>query len=164
MTLTPFGLSFLSVFLTHGSFESLHLGPICASQKRERGPIKKKRGAFQFPLQTHLLVSTFIPIRVHGRQEVDSCLSHQPNNTPVALFVFFAQVLHEVEDELSTKDLVAVHSCHVAKLWLSCQREHLESMWVNVNMNRASEIKSKAHLDCLCLCCVNWLHSASDRA
>lgn len=114
----------------------------------------KKKGGFQFPPQTHLLVSGFIAIRVHGRQEVDSCLSHQPNDTPVALFVFFAQVLHEVEDELSTKDLVAVHSCHVAKLWLSCQRERLESMWVNVNMNiRTSDQERSTFGLCVSLLC-----------
>lgn len=84
------------------------------------------------PSHSHLRVSSFVAIRIHGRQKVDSGLGHQPNHTLVALPVFFAQVLHEVEDELSAEDLVAVHPRHIAKLWLSCQRERLESRLLNV--------------------------------
>ncbi len=76
---------------------------------------------------THFLISSFISIRVHGGQEVDSRLSHQSNDALVALLIFSAQILHEVEYELSTEGLVPVHPRHIAKLWLACQEENLGS-------------------------------------
>lgn len=86
--------------------------------------INSTQSRFNF---THFLISYFISIRVHGGQEVDSRLSHQPNDALVALLVFSAQVLHEVEDELSAEGLVPVHPRHVPKLRLPCQEENLGS-------------------------------------
>lgn len=87
-------------------------------KRQENTSIHPTQSHFYFP---HLLISFFVSIRVHGGQEVDSSLSHQPNDALVALLVFSAQVLHEVEDELSAKSLVPVHPGHVAKLRLPCQ-------------------------------------------
>lgn len=64
---------------------------------------------------------------------MDSCLGHQPDDTLVALLVFFAQVLHEVEDELPSKDLVAMHPCHVAELRLPCKQEQSEGRFSSQN-------------------------------
>lgn len=76
---------------------------------------------------SHLLVSCFISIRVHGRHKVDSSLCDQPDNTLVAPLVLSAHVLHEVEDQLSAKSLIPVHPCHVPKLWLTCQKRKSET-------------------------------------
>lgn len=39
---------------------------------------------------TNLLISFFVSIRIHGGQEVDSRLSHQPDDALVAPLVFSA--------------------------------------------------------------------------
>lgn len=100
-------------------------------KKKKR--LQKEDSGFQ-PPRSHLLVSSFVAIGIHGRQEVDPGLRHQPDHTLVALLVLLAQVLHEVEDELPAEHLVAVHPRHVAKLRLSCRRERFQSV-VGVNVN-----------------------------
>ncbi len=84
---------------------------------------------------THLLIRLLIAIRVHGGQEVDSSLSHQPNDALVALLVLSTQVLHEVEDEFSANNLISVHPRHVAKLWFACQEGNLESHFTCQEIN-----------------------------
>lgn len=64
---------------------------------------------------------------MEGSRWIDPSLSDQSDNALVALLVFTAQVLHQVQDELSTQGLVAVHPRHVAKLGLTCQRHKLET-------------------------------------
>lgn len=78
-------------------------------------------GATRMNQSLHLLVSCFISVRVHGGQEVDSSVGDQSDDTLVSLLVLTADVLHEVEDQLSAKNLVPVHPCHISKLWLTCQ-------------------------------------------
>lgn len=166
MTLTLYCLSIRSVFTDPRQlWESASGSNLCSSEvwqrpylkKQKKNLIKKEDSSVleKEPSHSHLCISSFVAFRIHGRQEVDSGLSHQPNHTLVALLVFFAQVLHEVEDELSAEDLVAVHPRHVAKLWLSCQRERLDSVWVSVNM------KTQAHLDRLSILPVKLLKPAS---
>lgn len=52
---------------------------------------------------------------------MDTGLSHQPNNAPVAFFVLPTEELHEVEDQFPAQGLVAVHPGHIAKLWFPLQ-------------------------------------------
>lgn len=70
---------------------------------------------------TYLFVCFFVSIWVHGGEEMDAGLSHQPNNALVAPLVLPAEVLHEVEDQFPAQDLVAMHPGHVAKLWFPCK-------------------------------------------
>lgn len=70
---------------------------------------------------THLHVGFFVSVGVHGRQEMDAGLGHQPDNALVAPLVLPAEVLHEVEDQLPAQGLIAVHPGHVAELRLPCQ-------------------------------------------
>lgn len=52
---------------------------------------------------------------------MDSSVGDQSDDTLVSLLVLTADVLHEVEDQLSSKNLVPVHPRHISKLRLTCQ-------------------------------------------
>lgn len=74
--------------------------------------------ASRFPFPTFL--STFVAVRVHGGHDVNSSAADQLGDLRVCSVVA-TKVLDEVEQELSTHDLVAVHVADVLELRLACQ-------------------------------------------
>lgn len=65
-------------------------------------------------------MSNFIAIGVHRGHDVNASAVDQLGDLRVCSVVE-AQVLDEVEQELSTHNFVAVHVADVLELWLPCQ-------------------------------------------
>lgn len=68
---------------------------------------------------THHLKSFLVPIWVEGGHQVDAYSLHQSLDFGVPVFVFFAQILHEQQDQLSPHRLISMEAGCEAKLRLT---------------------------------------------
>lgn len=69
----------------------------------------------------HLGCGLLEAIWVHGGHEVDAGVVDEVNDGLVALLVLVAEVLSQVDQQLSAHRLVAVHVGDVLKLWFACR-------------------------------------------
>lgn len=68
----------------------------------------------------HLRSSFLEAIRVHGGHEVDAGVVDEVDDGLIAFLVLVAEVLSQVDKQLSADSLVAVHVGDVLKLRLAC--------------------------------------------
>lgn len=72
-------------------------------------------------LPNHLRSSFLKAVRVHGGHEVDAGVLDEVDDGLVAALVLVAQVLSQVDEQLSAHSLVAMHVGDVLKLRLTCR-------------------------------------------
>lgn len=64
-----------------------------------------------------------VAVWVHGRQDVNARVLHQPDDALVPVAELLAQELRQLQQQLAAQHLVAVHVPHVLDFRLHCKRE-----------------------------------------
>lgn len=86
-------------------------------------------------LCNHLRSGLLKAVWVHGGHEVDARVVDEVDDGLVALLVLVAQVLSQVDEQLSAHGLVAVHVGDVLKLRLTCRREQRDTCCVTASLS-----------------------------
>lgn len=71
----------------------------------------------------HLRGGLLESIWIHGGHQVDASVVDEVDDSLVALLVLVAQVLSQVDDQLSAHGLVSVHIADVLELRLTCRED-----------------------------------------
>lgn len=74
-----------------------------------------------FKVLRHLFKGHLVSVWVQRRQEVDACFFDEVGDALVSALVLLAHVLHQVEQQLPTQNLVSVHPCNISELWFACR-------------------------------------------